>query len=163
MCKDHHLSLIWDIFIVDKFTHVGELPGGRDRQQGNCSKNMKPVSLASRYGWPLLGPWPWEMIKHVCLSYSSSGVWKEKCYYLPSRVDICKGLNENTYVNHIVSSFPKMSALLLCFGYMLGTWGTYAINMGFCPNISVFYHILANITIISIAIFAFIKPSIVTD
>lgn len=56
-----------------------------------------------------------------------------------------------------------MSALLLCFGYMLGTWGTYAINMGFCPNISVFYHILANITIISIAIFAFIKPSIVTD
>lgn len=56
-----------------------------------------------------------------------------------------------------------MSVLLLCFGYILGTWGTHVIKIDLCPSMSVFYHILANITIISIAIFAFIKPRTTAD
>lgn len=45
--KDHKLSLISDVFIVDKFTHMNELSEGRDKQWDNCSKNR----LWSQFLW----------------------------------------------------------------------------------------------------------------
>lgn len=39
MLKDHKLSLLSDIFIVDKFTLAHELAKGRAGQWDNCSKN----------------------------------------------------------------------------------------------------------------------------
>lgn len=45
MIKDHKLSLMSDLFIMDKFTHDHELPEGRNKQWDNCSKNRFGDSL----------------------------------------------------------------------------------------------------------------------